>query len=46
VETNRVTFLSAQGGQETLPLMSKSDVAEAIIERLICLLEQKAPRPR
>jgi len=45
VETNRVTLLSAQGGKETLPLMPKTEVAAAIIERLVCLLEQKALRP-
>jgi len=39
VETNRVTLLFADGRQEPLPLMSKSKVAEAIIERLATLLE-------
>jgi phosphopantothenoylcysteine decarboxylase/phosphopantothenate--cysteine ligase len=39
VETNRVTLLFADGRQESLPLMSKSKVAEAIIERLATLLE-------
>lgn len=39
VETNRVTLLYADGRKETLPLMSKSEVAETIIERLAALLE-------
>jgi phosphopantothenoylcysteine decarboxylase/phosphopantothenate--cysteine ligase len=39
VETNRVTLLFADGGREPLPLMSKSEVAEAIVERLARLLE-------
>jgi len=33
VDTNRVTLLSADGFQETLPLMSKIEVAEAILSR-------------
>ena len=39
VETNRVTLLFADGRKEPLPLMSKSEVAETIIERLAALLE-------
>jgi phosphopantothenoylcysteine decarboxylase/phosphopantothenate--cysteine ligase len=39
VETNRVTLLFADGRKEMLPLMSKSEVAETIIERLATLLE-------
>jgi len=39
VETNRVTLLFADGRSESLPLMSKSEVAETIIERLAALLE-------
>ena len=39
VETNRVTLLFADGRKEPLPLMSKNEVAEAIIERLAALLE-------
>jgi phosphopantothenoylcysteine decarboxylase/phosphopantothenate--cysteine ligase len=33
VDTNRVTLLCADGFQETLPLMSKVEVAEAILRR-------------
>jgi phosphopantothenoylcysteine decarboxylase/phosphopantothenate--cysteine ligase len=39
VETNRVTLLFADGNKETLPLMSKSEVAERIIEHISRLLE-------
>ncbi len=38
-DTNRVTILRADGGRETLPLMSKTEVADAIIERIVGLLE-------
>ena len=34
VDTNRVTLLWADGKREELPLMSKSEIAEAIIEKL------------
>jgi phosphopantothenoylcysteine decarboxylase/phosphopantothenate--cysteine ligase len=39
VETNRATLLFAKGKQESLPLMSKIEVAETIIARLAALLE-------
>jgi phosphopantothenoylcysteine decarboxylase / phosphopantothenate---cysteine ligase len=39
VETNRVTLLFADGHQEALPLMSKMEVAEVILERVAKLLE-------
>ncbi|MGE5462121.1 MAG: phosphopantothenoylcysteine decarboxylase, partial [Syntrophothermus sp.] len=39
VETNRVTLLYADGRKEPLSLMSKSEVAETIVERLAVLLE-------
>lgn len=39
VETNRVTLLFADGRRESLPLMSKSEVAETIVERMAALLE-------
>ncbi|MBI3738650.1 MAG: bifunctional phosphopantothenoylcysteine decarboxylase/phosphopantothenate--cysteine ligase CoaBC [Chloroflexi bacterium] len=39
VETNRVTLLFSSGKQESLPLMSKAEVADAIIERVAALLE-------
>jgi len=36
-DTNRVTFLSANG-EEVLPLMSKDDVAESLLDRIEVLL--------
>jgi phosphopantothenoylcysteine decarboxylase/phosphopantothenate--cysteine ligase len=39
VDTNRVTFLFANGAKEILPLMSKTEVAEKIIEHTSRLLE-------
>lgn len=39
VETNRVTLLFANGAREALPLMSKVEVAEKIIEHTSKLLE-------
>ncbi|MCC6499219.1 MAG: bifunctional phosphopantothenoylcysteine decarboxylase/phosphopantothenate--cysteine ligase CoaBC [Anaerolineales bacterium] len=39
VETNRVTLLFADGRKEALPLMSKMDTAETMIERIAGLLE-------
>lgn len=39
VETNRVTLLFADGNQEGLPLMSKTEVAEVILARVVKLLE-------
>jgi phosphopantothenoylcysteine decarboxylase/phosphopantothenate--cysteine ligase len=34
VDTNRVTLLTRDGGEEALPLMPKIDVAEAILDRV------------
>lgn len=39
VETNRITLLFANGTQESLPLMGKSEAAEKIIEHIARLLE-------
>lgn len=39
VDTNRITLLFANGKQESLPLMSKTEVAETIVARLAALLE-------
>ena len=39
VETNRVTLLFPDGKKESLPLMSKAEVAEVVIERVAALLE-------
>ncbi len=38
VDTNRVTLLAADGNIETLPLLSKVEVAERVIERVIVWL--------
>jgi phosphopantothenoylcysteine decarboxylase/phosphopantothenate--cysteine ligase len=38
VDTNRVTLLDAGGGVEALPMMSKTQVAERLLDRLIALL--------
>jgi phosphopantothenoylcysteine decarboxylase/phosphopantothenate--cysteine ligase len=38
VDTNRVTILDAGGGEEALPLMSKDEVAQFVMERVIGLL--------
>jgi len=37
--TNRVAILDREGGVEQLPQMSKSDVAETVLERSVTLLE-------
>jgi phosphopantothenoylcysteine decarboxylase/phosphopantothenate--cysteine ligase len=38
VDTNRVTILDAGGGKEILPLISKDEVAQFVLERIIGLL--------
>lgn len=42
VDTNRVTFLADDGSVETLPLMSKAEVAERVIARIIARLSGAA----
>ncbi|HSQ18066.1 MAG TPA: phosphopantothenoylcysteine decarboxylase, partial [Anaerolineales bacterium] len=37
VDTNRVTFLYPDGKREVLPLKSKADVAEEIIQRVVAM---------
>jgi phosphopantothenoylcysteine decarboxylase/phosphopantothenate--cysteine ligase len=39
VETNRITLLFADGQKESLSLMSKTEAAEIIVERVAALLE-------
>jgi len=39
VDTNRITLLFADGSSESLPLMSKNEVAEKIIEHVARILE-------
>jgi phosphopantothenoylcysteine decarboxylase / phosphopantothenate---cysteine ligase len=38
VDTNRVVLIDAHGGEETLPLLSKDDVADALLDRIAPLL--------
>jgi phosphopantothenoylcysteine decarboxylase/phosphopantothenate--cysteine ligase len=38
-DTNRVTIIDSAGNAEALPLASKADVAERVIERVAALLE-------
>jgi phosphopantothenoylcysteine decarboxylase/phosphopantothenate--cysteine ligase len=38
VDTNKVILLDKDGGQEELPLMSKAEVAEAVMGRVAKLL--------
>ena len=45
VDTNEVTLVSA-GGEETLPLQSKSAIAAHVIERIEALLTQSRPAVR
>jgi len=45
VDTNRVTLLYPDGQTETLPLMTKNEVAEAILLRIIDLLEKGSEHP-
>jgi phosphopantothenoylcysteine decarboxylase/phosphopantothenate--cysteine ligase len=44
VETNRVTFLSAAGEDEHLPLLSKAEVADRILDRVEALLPAAGAR--
>ena len=41
VETNRVTLLEPGGKEEVLPLMPKSEVADAILDRVEALLDER-----
>jgi phosphopantothenoylcysteine decarboxylase / phosphopantothenate---cysteine ligase len=45
VETNRVTLLRAEGAPEELPLLSKAEVADRILDRLVPLLASRASPP-
>ena len=38
VDTNRVTILDAGGGKEVLPLISKAEVAQFVLQRIVGLL--------
>ena len=41
VDTNRVTLLADDGSRETLPLMSKAEVAEQVVARVVARLPRK-----
>lgn len=43
VDTNRAVLLHRDGRREDLPLMSKDDLAEAILDRVAALLRRGAP---
>ena len=38
VETNRVTLIDSSGGVQEQPLLTKVEVAEAVLERVAALL--------
>jgi phosphopantothenoylcysteine decarboxylase/phosphopantothenate--cysteine ligase len=40
-ETNRVTILAADGGRDELPLLSKREVAERILDRVVAALDER-----
>jgi phosphopantothenoylcysteine decarboxylase / phosphopantothenate---cysteine ligase len=42
VDTNRVVFLAADGAEEALPLLSKDEVAEALLDRIALLVERSS----
>jgi len=42
VDTNRVTLIGPDGSVQALPLMSKAEVAEVIIDRVVQLLSSGA----
>jgi len=42
VDTNRVTLLGRDGQEDALPLLSKSDVADAILDRVGRLLRERS----
>jgi phosphopantothenoylcysteine decarboxylase/phosphopantothenate--cysteine ligase len=39
VDTNQVTLIDAEGGVQELPLMTKTEVAESVLQRVLQLLE-------
>jgi phosphopantothenoylcysteine decarboxylase/phosphopantothenate--cysteine ligase len=40
-DTNRVTILAGDGGREELPLLSKREVAERILDRVVAALDER-----
>jgi len=45
-DTNRVTVLGREGSVEEWPILSKREVAERILDRVVTLLDAAAERPR
>lgn len=43
VDTNRVTILDREGGAQELPLLTKSEVAHRILDRVVPYLERRRP---
>jgi len=43
VDTNRVTILDREGGRDELPLLSKYEVSQRILDRVALLLKQRRP---
>jgi phosphopantothenoylcysteine decarboxylase / phosphopantothenate---cysteine ligase len=41
VDTNRVTIISRDGNTESLPLMSKREVADQVLDRVVGLLKKR-----
>ena len=41
-DTNQVTLISAKGGTQELPLMAKSEVAEAVMEHIVQLMGEQS----
>jgi len=46
VDTNRVTILDRDGGEEELPLLSKDEAADVVVDRLCRLLTPSSARHR
>jgi phosphopantothenoylcysteine decarboxylase / phosphopantothenate---cysteine ligase len=44
-DTNKVTLIAADGRPESLPLMSKREVADKVLDRVVKLLAQKEGSP-
>jgi phosphopantothenoylcysteine decarboxylase/phosphopantothenate--cysteine ligase len=40
-DTNRVTILASDGGRDELPLLSKREVAERILDRVVAALDER-----
>ena len=46
VDTNRVTLLTRDGAEERLPLLAKTEVADAILDRVEALMPSAPPSTR